>query len=203
MKNTSEPRADISRPIDLGFTAASAQLMANYIEEGKLNPKIEPTRAAFLKMFAAWILEDDLPFTTGETPGIERLFKFVGCKYALPSDTTVRNTLARIFTTLHCVVVKELSVRQTFLIICIAWSNICTSKSVKSKISYQNDTWTQKQMIFTFSGTIASFINDDWKLVERVVDFCCLGEKEHSGDYGAKAFVRSAAARGGLNKISI
>ena len=57
-------------------------------------------------------------------------------------------------------------------------------------------------MIFTFSGTIASFIDDEWRLTERVVDFYCLDEKEHSGDHGAKAFVKSAAARGGLNKMS-
>ena len=116
MKIAPESQEECTKPIDFGFTAASAKLMADYIEEGKLNPKIEPTRSAFLKIFAAWILEDDLPFTTGETPGIGRLFKFMGCKYTLPSDTTVRHTLDNIFTILHCAVVKELSVRQMILL---------------------------------------------------------------------------------------
>ena len=57
-------------------------------------------------------------------------------------------------------------------------------------------------MVFSFAGTIAHFIDDDWKLVERLVDFHHMGEKEHAGAYAAKAFVKSAADRGGLKKIS-
>lgn len=57
-------------------------------------------------------------------------------------------------------------------------------------------------MIFTFAGTIAHFIDDDWNLVERLIDFYHLENNEHSGQHAAKAFVRSASKRGGLNKIS-
>lgn len=96
-------------PIE-GSHAASAKLMAAYLEDGKLNPRIEPTQSSFLKIFAAWILEDDLPFTTGETTGIHRLFKFLNTPYSLPSDTTVRKTLGDICASLHANVVEELSV---------------------------------------------------------------------------------------------
>ena len=58
-------------------------------------------------------------------------------------------------------------------------------------------------MVFTFAGTIASFIDDDWKLVKRLVDFYHIQDKEHEGQYTAKGFVKLAAARGGLDKISI
>lgn len=58
-------------------------------------------------------------------------------------------------------------------------------------------------MMFSFAGTIGHFINDDWKLVERVIDFYHLQEKEHGGEYAAKAFMRSASKRGSLNKICI
>jgi hypothetical protein len=84
--------------------------MASFLEEGKLNPKRDPTKKGFLKHFAAWILEDDLPFTTGETRGIGRLFNYLSVKFQLPSDTTVRNTLAKIYIELHRNIVKELSV---------------------------------------------------------------------------------------------
>ena len=57
-------------------------------------------------------------------------------------------------------------------------------------------------MVFSFAGTIAHFIDDDWNLVERLVDFHHMGDKEHAGAYTAKAFVKSAAGRGGLKKIS-
>ena len=56
-------------------------------------------------------------------------------------------------------------------------------------------------MIFSFAGTIAHFIDEDWNLIERVVDFYHMQEKDHSGDFGAKAFIESASKRGGLNKI--
>lgn len=58
-------------------------------------------------------------------------------------------------------------------------------------------------MVFTFSGTIAQWIDDDWQLVERLIDFHAMGDKEHAGAHAAKAFVRSAAQRGGLDKISM
>jgi hypothetical protein len=57
-------------------------------------------------------------------------------------------------------------------------------------------------MVFTFAGTIASFINDDWELCECLVDFHHIEDKEHEGIHAAKAFVQIAATRGGLNKIS-
>lgn len=57
-------------------------------------------------------------------------------------------------------------------------------------------------MVFTFSGTIANWIDDDWNLVERLIDFHHMGDKEHAGAHAAKAFVEAAAKRGGLNKIS-
>jgi hypothetical protein len=57
-------------------------------------------------------------------------------------------------------------------------------------------------MVFSFAGTIAHWIDDDWQLVERLVDFHHMGDKEHAGAHAAKAFVKSASKRGGLSKIS-
>ena len=102
----------ITEPKDHGFTAASVKLMEEYLAEGKLNPCIERTQTAFLKFFTSWILEDDLAFTTGESPGLGRMLKFLGCRFTLPSDTTVRNTLSHLFTSMHCTVVEELSVSK-------------------------------------------------------------------------------------------
>jgi hypothetical protein len=97
-------------PPDHGYTPASAKIMEDFLLEGKLNPKIEPTCAGFLKIFAAWLLEEDLPFTMGESPGIKWLFEDLHVKYQLSSDTTVCNQLAHIFLTLHATVVEELLV---------------------------------------------------------------------------------------------
>ncbi|GJF00443.1 hypothetical protein PsYK624_167310 [Phanerochaete sordida] len=165
-----------------GYTAASAKLMEAYLKEGELNPAVEPTQKGFLRIFAAWLLDQDLPFTTGEAPSLANLFKYLKIRFVLPSDTTVRNVLAEIFAELHGKVVRELS-------------------SIKSKIAYSSDSWTTRQMVFTFAGTIASFIDDDWDLIERLVDFHHLEDDEHKGQYAAKAFVNGAAKRGGLDKF--
>ena len=57
-------------------------------------------------------------------------------------------------------------------------------------------------MTFTFTGTIANFIDSEWNLVERLVDFQYVEADGHKGYGSALAFVKSAASRGGLNKIS-
>jgi hypothetical protein len=56
-------------------------------------------------------------------------------------------------------------------------------------------------MIFTFAGTIAQFIDDDWQLIERLVDFYHIQDKEHEGQWAGKAFVTSATERGSADKI--
>ncbi|KAJ6484241.1 hypothetical protein C8R45DRAFT_764215, partial [Mycena sanguinolenta] len=104
----------------------------------------------FLRIMAAWIIEDDLAFTTGETPGIKRLFAFLQTRYLLPSDTTVRNTLGEMYIDMYNLVMSELAV----------------SRMMFTSIS---------------PGTIASWITSDWELIERVLDFHCIEDKEHQG----------------------
>src|ERR1700742_3562222 len=56
-------------------------------------------------------------------------------------------------------------------------------------------------MTHSYSGVIAFFIDDDWNLVQRMVDFKIMAIKDHQGAYSTISFVKSAAARGGLNKF--
>jgi hypothetical protein len=99
-------------PIDQGYTAASTKFIEDYLAEGKLNPKLYPMKAGFLKHFTTWLIEEDLLFTMGEAPGFHRLFKYLEVTYQLPSDMTVHNVLPRIYAELHGEVVQELSVSQ-------------------------------------------------------------------------------------------
>ena len=57
-------------------------------------------------------------------------------------------------------------------------------------------------MVYTFACTIGTFINEDWEIIERVIDFKVLDEDEHKGLYAGKAFADSASGIGGFNKIS-
>lgn len=86
-------------------------MMSEFLERGRLNPAVRASAKGFLKIFALWILDEDMPWSAGEAPLLRDLFKYLSVSYSLPSDTTVRNELARIFTDLHGKVVEEFSVR--------------------------------------------------------------------------------------------
>ncbi|KAF7349955.1 hypothetical protein MVEN_01296600 [Mycena venus] len=89
----------------------------------------------------------------------------------LPSDTTVRNTLAATYIDMYNLVMSELA-------------------DVKSKIVVATDTWTTRAMTYTFAGTIASWITSDWEPVERVLDFHPIEDKENEGEYAALGLVK-------------
>ena len=88
--------------------------MASYLKAGELNPAHEPMQKGFLWLFSAWILDESLPWTTGEAPALHLLFKYLKIQFQLPSDTTVCNQLAHIFAELHRKVVEEFTVRMIF-----------------------------------------------------------------------------------------
>ena len=67
----------------------SVSMMDAYLKEGELNPEIVATYKGFLRIFAAWIFDESLPWTTGEAPTLQMLFKYLRVAYPLPSDTTV------------------------------------------------------------------------------------------------------------------
>lgn len=69
------------------------------------------------------------------------------------------------------------------------------------KLTSATDTWTTRQMVYTFAYTIGSFINEDWELITYVVDFMPLGDKQHQGIYVGKAFLDGTWERGAFNKI--
>ena len=83
--------------------AQSAKLMEAYLKEGKLNPAVTTTYKGFLCIFMAWIFDKSLPWTTGEAPTLQMLFKYLKITYQLSSDTTVHNQLAHIFNQKVCV----------------------------------------------------------------------------------------------------
>jgi hypothetical protein len=88
----------------------SAEIMEAYLKDGELNPAVVATYKGFLRIFSAWIFDESLPWTTGEAPTLQMLFKYLKITYPLPSDTTIRNQLAHIFKELHGKVVREFAV---------------------------------------------------------------------------------------------
>lgn len=96
---------------DLKFNhQRSLDFMADYLRAGDLNPAIEPTQEGFYRLFAAWILDESLPWTMGEAPTLSLLFRYARIHFKTPSDTTVRTYLSKIYEELHAKVVKEIAV---------------------------------------------------------------------------------------------
>jgi hypothetical protein len=73
---------------------------------------------------------------------------------------------------------------------------------VKSKIALSEDTWTTRAMTFTFAGTIGSWITSDWELIERVLDFHPIEDKEHEGEYAAIGLAQALSDLEILEKMS-
>jgi hypothetical protein len=57
-------------------------------------------------------------------------------------------------------------------------------------------------MVYTFACSAGCFINDDWEIIECVIDFKPLEDKEHEGLYGGRAFADGARRIECLDKIS-
>jgi hypothetical protein len=57
-------------------------------------------------------------------------------------------------------------------------------------------------MSYTFAGTIASWITSDWELVERVLNFHPIEDKEHEGEYEALGLAKRLNDFKALEKIS-
>ncbi|KZS90553.1 hypothetical protein SISNIDRAFT_388083, partial [Sistotremastrum niveocremeum HHB9708] len=110
----------------------------------------------FYRMFVAWLVSEDTPFTAGEAPTLRALFKWLEVNYQLPSGTTARSQLARLYADLH-------------------------RMNLDSRIAYQHHSWTNRGMIHSFAGSIADWIDEDWNLKEPCVDMHVLEDDEHKG----------------------
>lgn len=85
--------------------------MEKFVADGVLNPASNPTSVSVTRVFVGWILGDGLPWTTGESINLARFLQHVQVTYGLPTDTTVRNQVAKIFIELKDAVIREFAVR--------------------------------------------------------------------------------------------
>jgi hypothetical protein len=90
----------------------SADFMAAYLKAGEPNPDLILMQKGFLRLFSVWILDESLPWTSGEAPSLALLFRYLKVRFYLPSDATACNQLAKIFAELHGKVVREFTVRS-------------------------------------------------------------------------------------------
>ncbi|KAH9025003.1 hypothetical protein EDB83DRAFT_2170861, partial [Lactarius deliciosus] len=112
-KSGNDGRLTSTKSSHTGFMLASARLMEKYVQDGLLNPRIESTQSGFTRLFVVWLIEQDLPFTTGKFT-ISELFKYIQCRFSLPSDTAVRKSVAQIFTDLCSTIVCEIHLMELY-----------------------------------------------------------------------------------------
>ncbi|KAJ7132024.1 hypothetical protein C8R44DRAFT_612398 [Mycena epipterygia] len=53
-----------------------------------------------------------------------------------------------------------------------------------------------------FAGTIGSWISDEWELVEHVLDFHPIEDKQHEGEFAAVVMAKCLSELGVLQKMS-
>jgi hypothetical protein len=58
-------------------------------------------------------------------------------------------------------------------------------------------------MTYRFAGMIASWTTSDWELVERVLDFHPIDDREHEGEYAALGLAKCLNDFKPLEKMSI
>ncbi|KZV59372.1 hypothetical protein PENSPDRAFT_549342, partial [Peniophora sp. CONT] len=77
------------KPCATDIQSKSRAMMDAFVKEGVLHPASNPTTTSFTRVFVGWVLGDALPWTTGESLNLGRLFRHVQVTYGLPTDTTV------------------------------------------------------------------------------------------------------------------
>lgn len=96
-----------------GYGPAEQKMFADFIEACQEETMVH-TQSGFYMAFAAWVVEDNLPWSTGMKSGIQRIWRYLKNKWKLPSDTTVRNYVQRLFDLLVEVLVKEIMVSRHY-----------------------------------------------------------------------------------------
>jgi hypothetical protein len=92
-----------------------SKFLQDWLARAKDNHEVRATQRGLLRIFVAWILEENLPGTTGEVPMLRALFRYIDANYQLPSDTKVRTQLFELYEELLNKLVLELSVSFSFV----------------------------------------------------------------------------------------
>ncbi len=107
---TCHPRSSPPDTNRVETSSNSTEIMENFLKRGEENPTHEPTQEGFNKVFTAWCLEMNIPFSAGESEGADRLFCYIKSRFSLPSDTMVCKKLELIHSDLRAHVLQEIKV---------------------------------------------------------------------------------------------
>ena len=143
------------------------------------------------------VIRDDLPFHFSKGKGIIDLFKIFLEKPELPSHQTVCHNLDMLHSSISNLITSEIS----FILGLVNLSDMLMIQALKSKIGIASDRWTSKNSVYVYNGVVGFWINNDWHLVETVLDLIHL-DSNHTGAGVGKLMFKSMKKCGVTKKIN-
>ncbi|GMI77349.1 DAYSLEEPER [Hibiscus trionum] len=126
------------------------------------------------------LVVDELPFAFVEREGFIEFCQTINPLFSVPSRTTATRDCYALF------IEQRNQLKYSF-------------KSLNSRVSLTTDTWTSSQNL-SYMCLPAHFIDDDWNLHKRIINFCPVAG--HSGQLIGRA-VEKCLNEWGLKNIMI
>ncbi|KAK8640020.1 hypothetical protein V6N13_138386 [Hibiscus sabdariffa] len=135
---------------------------------------------AIKKALIHMIVVDELPFRIVKGEGFKQFLSIACPRFHLPSRFTVRRDCLDLFNSM------KKSLKNSF-------------EQGTSKVCLTTDTWTSLQRV-SYMVLIAHWIDDEWKLQKRIINFCPISA--HRGESLGQA-LESAFGIGGSKEFSL
>lgn len=137
-------------------TSLALNNMDDRVRSGNWSFDEKHIRAKVVEM----IVRDEMPFRVVEKVGLREAFYAACASFSMPSRTTITRDFYKLF-------VKEREKMKEYL------GKTCQS------LSLTTDTWTSLA-IDNYMCITVHFIDDDWKLQKRIINFCLISS--HKGE---------------------
>jgi hypothetical protein len=116
-----------------GGLEAQRSFMDNFSARGIQNPAKVVTNKGFREHLVKGLIEDDLPYSLGEKPGMQKLFRYVLPRgISSPSHQTVRRDLDKLYDKVNEKVNQKLQVRSCSMMLAYVLTISYSVKRVKN-----------------------------------------------------------------------
>ena len=159
--------------------------MDSFRMQGLQNPTKAVTNKGFWKHLVKGIIKDDLPYSLREKVGMLKLFEYLlPHSISTPLHQTIRRDLDTLYKNLDEKLNSQLQAGNLLSLChrCKLILFILVIQSNHSKIAITSNLWTSKNSVYTFAGTVAFWIDNNWNLNECVLELLPL-----DGDHLGKA----------------
>lgn len=148
------------------------------------------------------IIEDDLPYSFEEKPGIQKCFSYILPKgYPIPKHQTVRHDLDLLHSEMNSCISLILSVNCHGTDSHNLTDFVLVQQVQASFFKFSSDLWMSKNSVYAFIGSVVYWIDHEWKLYECPLELLPL-DGDHSGKVSGKLLFNALKHRNIVTKIS-